>query len=247
MFLSYGDLLYVGRFRAIVCRISNSLNIKMLSLFMLLITQLAPVLSGPITHGNRARREVCLTFDACQTAKPAGYDARIVAILERKHIPATFMLGGRWMETHPEATRHLAANPLFEIGNHSYIHPHMRGLSSERVDSELEKTQDVMYKLTNKQGNLFRPPYGEYDDAVLARASNLGLRTITWEVVSGDPDPNVHASSMVREVVRRVRPGSIVIMHVNGRGWHTTEALPGIIAGLERRGFRFVTVDEALR
>ena len=151
------------------------------------------------------------------------------------------------METHPDATRHLAANPLFEIGNHSYIHPHMRGLSGERVDSELEKTQDIMYKLTNKQGNLFRPPYGEYDDALLARASRLGLRTITWEVVSGDPDPNVKAGPMVREVVRRVRPGSIVIMHVNGRGWHTAEALPGIIAGLERRGYRFVTVDEALR
>jgi peptidoglycan/xylan/chitin deacetylase (PgdA/CDA1 family) len=122
----------------------------------------------------------------------------------------------------------------------------MRGLTRERIDSELVKTQAVMYRLAGKRGTLFRPPYGEYDTALLAEVSRLGLRTITWEVVSGDPDPNVHAPDMIREVVRRVRPGSIVIMHVNGRGWHTAEALPAMISGLRTRGYHFVTVDEAI-
>lgn len=200
-----------------------------------------------VTHGNRQRRQVCLTFDACQTAKPAGYDARIVAVLERERVPATFLLGGRWMETHPAATRRLAANPLFEIGNHSYIHPHMRGMDLRRIDSELSRTQDVMFRLTGRRGDLFRPPYGEYDSALVDEAARLGLRTIAWEVVSGDPDPHVLAPAMAREVVRRARAGSIVIMHVNGRGWHTAQALPWIISGLRRRGFGFATVDEALR
>ena len=151
------------------------------------------------------------------------------------------------METHANATRQLAADPQFEIGNHSYIHPHMRGLNPTRIDQELLKTQDVMYRLTGRQGTLFRPPYGEYDSDLLDEAARVGLRTITWEVVSGDPDPHVTAADMVREVVRRVKPGSIVIMHVNGRGWHTADALPRIVSGIRKRGFTFVTVDEALR
>jgi peptidoglycan/xylan/chitin deacetylase (PgdA/CDA1 family) len=201
----------------------------------------------PVTHGNRHRREVCLTFDACETAKPAGYDARIVAILEHAHVAATFLLGGKWMESHPDATRHLAANPQFEIGSHSYIHPHMTRVPDARIDEELSRTQDVMERLTGRRGTLFRPPYGECDDRLISRAAALGLTTITWEVVTGDPDKHVTANAIVREVLAKTRPGSIVIMHVNGRGWHTAEALPRVIAGLRAKGYRFVTVSDALR
>ena len=202
---------------------------------------------GVITHGDRTRREVCLTFDACETAKPVGYDVKIVEILERTHTPATFMLGGKWMEDHPDATRHLAANPLFEIGSHSYIHPHMTRVSSDRVREELVRTQEVLTSMTGRHGTLFRPPYGEFNDTVVDIASSLGLRTITWEVVTGDPDKHVSANAIVREVISKSRPGSIVIMHVNGRGWHTAEALPRVISGLRAKGYRLVTVSEALR
>ena len=111
-----------------------------------------------VIHGARSRKQVALTFDACQTRRPAGYDARLIHILRVTHTPATLMLGGRWMETHPAVTRSLAADPLFELGNHSYLHPHMTRLTPAGMRAELQKTQDVMYRLTGKQGVLFRPP-----------------------------------------------------------------------------------------
>lgn len=207
---------------------------------------LRPVAARLITHGDRHRRIVALTFDACQTRKPAGYDARLIQILRRTHTPATLMLGGRWMETHAAVTRALAADPLFELGNHSYLHPHMTRLTPTQMRAELQETQDVMYRLTGKQGVLFRPPYGEYSPTLLAVAGREGLHTFTWEVVTGDPDPHISAPDIIRAVLTRTHPGSIVIMHMNGRGWHTAQALPAVIAGLRRRGYQFVTVSQAI-
>ena len=101
---------------------------------------------------------------------------------------------------------------------------------------KLQETQDVMFRLTGKQGTLFRPPYGEYSPALLSVAGGLGLHTFTWDVVTGDPDPQ-QAQDIERAVAQRTRPGSIVIMHMNGRGWHTSQALPTVIASLQRRGY----------
>ena len=197
-----------------------------------------------ITHGRRTVKAVALTFDACQTRKPSGYDAKIIGILRATHTPATLMLGGRWMETHPDATHSLGADPLFELGNHSYLHPHMTKISPAQMQEEILKTQDVMYQLTGKQGRLFRPPYGEYNLALVQQTARLGLKTLTWEVVTGDPDKHISAASIVHTVLTRATPGSVVIMHMNGRGWHTAEALPAVIRGLRKRGYRLVTVSQ---
>jgi peptidoglycan/xylan/chitin deacetylase (PgdA/CDA1 family) len=151
------------------------------------------------------------------------------------------------MESHPSETRRIASNPLFEIGSHSYIHPHMTRVSVERMRAELTRTQDVMFRLTGRRGKLFRPPYGEYDDTLINVATSLGLQTITWSVVTGDPDKHVNARSIVSTVLHRSKSGSIIIMHVNGRGWHTAEALPQVIAGLRAKHYRFVTVSQSLK
>jgi len=204
-------------------------------------------LREPICHGSRAMSAIALTFDACQAGKPAGYDAAVIRVLRCAHTPATLFLGGRWMESHAAVTKELSRDPLFELANHSYSHPHMLGLAEPRIREELQKTQDVMFRLTGARGSLFRPPYGEYDARLLAVADRLGLRTIKWEVVSGDPDRHITAAKMVRAVAGRTGNGSIIIMHMNGRGHHTAEALPRIIRELRGRGYRFVTVSELLR
>lgn len=208
---------------------------------------LAPVAARLITHGPvTGLRRIALTFDACQTRKLSGFDTRIVQILKRTRTPATFCLGGYWMETHPDATRALARDPLFELGNHSYLHPHMTRLNAAQMARELLRTQDIQYALTGHQGTWFRPPYGEYNPLLIQTAAHLGLRSLTWSIVSGDPDPHVTAPRMVQAVLARARPGAIVIMHVNGRGWHTAQALPRLIPALRARGYTFVTVSRLL-
>ena len=219
-----------------------TLMIQLVLLAMAIAGQAEPVIRHLPIHD----RVIALTFDACQTRKPAGYDAKIVRILRETHTPATFMLGGRWIETHPKQTKDLAADALFEIGNHSYLHPHMTRITSAKAKQEIAKTQEILFRLTARKARFFRPPYGEYDAQLVATARDLGLRTLMWDVETGDPDPHESAKAIARTVLRKARPGAIVIMHVNGRGWHSAEALPTIIRELRRRGYRFVRVSDTL-
>lgn len=204
-------------------------------------------LAMPATHGNRDRPYIALTFDACQDPDlPAGFDAALIQVLIDTGTPATLFLGGDWMRTHPEETRFLAAHPQFELGNHGYAHIDFATATLEEMQPEIEQTQQIMWELIGRQPDLFRFPGGTYTQEALAVVASLGVRPIEWEVVSGDPDPDISAERMIPWVVNQVQNGSIIIMHMNGRGWHTAEALPTIIAQLRGEGYEFVTVSQLL-
>jgi peptidoglycan/xylan/chitin deacetylase (PgdA/CDA1 family) len=201
--------------------------------------------TAPITNGSRARPLVALTFDACEI-NAAGYDLGVINALTRAHAPATLFLGGKWMLDHPAATLALSKIPYFELANHSFSHPHFRALSDAQARAQITMTQEIMFKLTGTRGHLFRFPYGEYTAPDVALVQALGLEAIQWDVVSDDPEPRITAPIMIQRVLSRARDGSIIIMHMNGRGWHTAEALPTIIQQLRARGFALVTVSELL-
>ncbi len=209
-------------------------------------TKLEPIEPTLITHGPRDKNKVALTFDACETNEPAGYDERIIQTLKKKRIKATLFLGGRWIQSHRQATKELAGNSLFEFGNHSYIHPDFTKLSTDQALDEIEKTQAIIKAQTGENAAVFRFPFGFYNEKALKSVAKHGLRSIQWDVVTGDPDPGISAQDIIRAVDLQVRNGSIIIMHMNGRGWHTAEALPQVIELLERRGFDLVTVSELL-
>jgi len=200
-----------------------------------------------VYHGDRSKPYVALTFDVCQKPEyPAWFDRKIYDVLIQYHIPATFFMGGDWMRTHPDETLLLASNPLFEMGNHSWSHPDLPDLSEAQISAEIVKTQDMLYKLTGRQAKLFRLPSGLSNDLVLSTLAWHGLYTIQWDVETGDPDPNIGAERMNWAVRERVQNGSIIIMHANGRGWHTAEALPEMIEYLQSQGYILVTVSQLL-
>ncbi len=200
-----------------------------------------------INSGDWVESYVALTFDLCQDPEyPAGYDAAIVDVLTRYEVPATFFMGGDWMRTHPEETKALASNPAFELGNHSWSHPNFETLSAEEMDREIVMTEDVLFQLTGRHSRLFRFPSGTYNDTSLQVVAEHGLRAIQWDSVSGDPDPAFDSATILAEVQRTARKGSIIIMHANGRGWYTAEALPSVIEYLQGKGFTLVTVSQLI-
>lgn len=204
------------------------------------------VLAAAIYRPERAGDRVALTFDACSTLDRSFYDERVMTVLRETKTPATLFISGRWAESHQEIVRALAADPLFEIANHSYIHPHMTEMPLERQEHELLWTQQILFTLTGKVPRFFRPPYGEMNDELVRVAARVGLRTVEYDYPSGDPDKAVTRERMVKWVVGKARPGSIVVMHMNRNGWHTAEALPEIVAGLRKRGFRLSTVGDVV-
>lgn len=190
---------------------------------------------------------MALTFDLCQKPElPSWFDWKIYQTLMDSNTRATFFLGGDWMRTHITETRLLAANPLFELGNHSYTHPDLPDLDADQISREVLKTQDMMYSILGRQPRLFRLPSGKYNDLVLDTIAQRGLYVIQWDAETADPVPDNDAENILRLVKERTQNGSIVIMHANGRGWHTSEALPSIITYLQNQGFCLVTVPQLI-
>jgi len=141
----------------------------------------------------------------------------------------------------------LSALDFVELENHSWDHPNrMPRLSDDDVRAELLKTDTAIAALTGRRTAFFRFPAITYDTRTLADVEELGFRVVhyRWEV--GDPDPHETADRIVRETLEGTRPGDILIYHINGRGWHTAEALPRMIAGLQDKGYRFVLLKDYL-
>ena len=200
-----------------------------------------------ITRLPTDERVVALTFDACEQQRPMKLDTGISDYLVAHRIPFTVFLSGRFVEDNEAAVRALAALDFVELENHSWDHPNrMQNLSDDDVRDELLRTDSVIRRLTGRGTAFFRFPAISYNARVLADAEALGFVVVhyRWEV--GDPDPYETASRIVRETLEGTRPGDILIYHINGRGWHTAEALPRLIAGLQQQGYRFVLLKDYL-
>lgn len=201
-----------------------------------------------ITHGNRSRPQVALTFDLCETrSKPSGFDATIVATLKEKGADATFFAGGLWLQDHPHEAKLLAGEARFELGNHSWSHLDLLKADAKTIDAEINQAEQILTRVTGHSSRLFRLPFGYYDARVLKDVAASGVRIIQWDVVTGDPDRKVLAADIINAVKHGAKNGSIIIMHANGRGWHTAEALPAVIDLLRQRGFELVTVSKLLQ
>lgn len=213
-------------------------------------TPLPPSLAGSIRRVELPPGEklVALTFDLCETAgEVAGYDGAIVDTLRRRGIPATLFVGGHWALTHPDRFRELAADPRFEIANHSWTHANLRTVDDARLGREILAPEAAFRREGHAwRSRFFRFPFGACDARSLAAVATAGMAAIQWDVSTGDPSPLTSADAIFAETLRGVRPGSIVLAHANGRGFHTAEALPRILDALTAKGFRFVTVGDLL-
>lgn len=229
--------------------------------------------AAPLAPGQVIRRvelpagvkRVALTFDLCEQAREiAGYDGRIIDALRAAGARATFFAGGKWMLTHAERARQLMADPLFEIGNHGWEHRNVRLLTDAGIVREITAAQrayvETRRPLAERQClgrdgtpaserapahmSLIRFPFGTCNERALKAAAAAGLSAIQWDIASGDPAPGQSARRLLQAVMQRVRPGSIMVFHANGRGWHTAEALPQIIKALQSQGYELVSVGE---
>jgi peptidoglycan/xylan/chitin deacetylase (PgdA/CDA1 family) len=213
-------------------------------------TPLPPALAGSIRRVElpAGDRRVALTFDLCETANEvAGYDGAIVDTLRRRGVHATLFVGGHWAATHPERFRELARDPLFEIANHTWTHANLRTVDDERLVDEVLAPEATFAAVAGlPRSKLMRYPFGACNDRAMAAVNGAGMAAIQWDVSTGDPSPGTGAAAILANTLPTVRPGSIVLAHANGRGWHTAEALPKLIDALEAKGLRFATVGELL-
>ncbi|MBI3783572.1 MAG: polysaccharide deacetylase family protein [Deltaproteobacteria bacterium] len=202
---------------------------------------------GVLVHGLRSGRDIALTFDACPTRNVPGFAAAVVDYLSRESVPATFFLSGRWAQKHAPALKQMAAIPAFELALHGFAHRHLDGTNPADIQKEIDDGRATLQKLGVAPAPLFRPPYGETPAALAQAARAASVTPVLWDVAPGDPDAHQTAEMLERSVLQHTRGGSIIVMHVNGRGVGTAAAVPKIVNALRSRGFNFVTVSVLLR
>ncbi len=193
----------------------------------------------PIYRVRTEEKKIAISFDC---AWGDEYTDTLLEIMQEEKVKCTFFMVEFWTKKYSE---HVAKiNDMgHEIGTHSATHPYMSKLSKEQIIKELTTSSNAITEITNKKIEVFRPPYGDYNDRLIDTAKELGLYTIQWDVDSLDWK-NLSAMEIYNRVVKRVKNGSIVLFHNNGL--HTAEALPLIIKELKKQGYTFTTIGNLI-
>lgn len=182
-------------------------------------------------------KKVALTFDAAWGAdKTQG----ILDALANYGAKGTFFLVGFWVDDYPDMVKAIDSAGC-EIGNHSKNHLQMSKLSAGEIKTELDYVSDKVESLTGKRPRYFRPPYGDYNSALVEEAESAGMQAIQWSVDSLDWK-GLNAQEILSRVTKNVKPGSIILFHNNSD--HILEALPLVLAYLQSEGYTAVGMSE---
>ncbi|MBP5242135.1 MAG: polysaccharide deacetylase family protein [Clostridia bacterium] len=197
------------------------------------------VRSLPIYSVKREDKKIAITFDC---AWGVEYTDKLLEGLKANNATATFFMVKFWTEKYPEYVKKIDQAGC-EIGTHSATHSYMSKQNAEEIKQELTTSSEAITAVTGKKVELFRPPYGDYDDLLVDTAKELGYYTIQWDVDSLDWK-DLSATDIAMRIINNVQDGSIILCHNNGL--HTAEALPLILSTLQNRGYTFVTVGELI-
>lgn len=193
----------------------------------------------PIYSVKTEQKKLAISFDC---AWGVDYTDKLLDAMAFENVKCTFFTVEFWTKKYPEYVKKIHGLG-HELGTHSATHPHMSKLSKELITKELTSSKKAIEELTGSEIQVFRPPFGEYNDAVIEVAENLGLYVIQWSVDSLDWK-DLSATEITNRVLDRVKNGSIVLFH--NQGLHTAEAIPVIIKTLKNQGYEFVTIGELI-
>ena len=195
--------------------------------------------SLPIYSVATEEKKIAISFDC---AWGVEYTDKLLDIMQKNGVRCTLFAVQFWVEKYPEYAQKIV-DAGHELGTHSRTHSYMSKLSKEQIRDELTTSAKAIEKATGQKTNLFRAPYGDYNDLVIDTARSMGLYTIQWDVDSLDWK-NLSATEIALRIVNGAKNGSIILCHNNGL--HTAEALPMIFSTLQNRGYEFVPIGELI-
>ena len=194
---------------------------------------------------GRGSRQLALTYD---DGPNDPYTLRLLEVLARQQVRATFFLIGRCVAEKPQIARDIVRSGHV-IGNHTCHHPNLIFCSAARVRSELEQCRNILNDTVGEHSNLWRPPFGARLPHVLGVARKLGLEPVMWTVSSNDWKIR-SADAIEKRVAQRIRGGDIILMHdgahvrMGANRTHMIEATDRLVRRFKDQGYEFVSVTE---
>lgn len=191
----------------------------------------------PVYSVETEKKQVAISFDA---AWGADKTQQIMDTLKEYDAGATFFLVGFWVDKYPDLVKKIDECG-YEIGTHSNTHPDMTKLSRDAAKLELTTCVDMIEKITKKKVELFRPPYGAYNNMLIELSNELNIMPIQWSVDSLDWK-GISAENITTRIVNNVKNGSIILCHNNSD--HIVEALPMVLDRLKGQGYTVTSVGD---
>ena len=206
--------------------------------------QVAALISGaPIAiAGTRTEQKVvALTFDHSwgNTFTPSILDT-----LKENDVKVTFFIMGPWAKKYPDVAKRMVTDG-HEIASHGYRHQNYGDMTREWITEDLQKSQAMIKDVTGVEPKLLRPPNGHYSQQSLKVTEEMGYKTIIWNIDSLDWK-NPGRDVIVERVMKRLKPGGIILMHASDTPIQTAEALPILLEKIKAEGYKIVTVSELL-
>jgi len=202
------------------------------------------------TYGNRElpiycveteEKKVAISFDAAWGAEDFH---KIIEILDKHNVKTTFFMTGEWVEKYPECVK-LLVGKGHDLGNHSATHPDMTKLSKSQQKEQILKVHNAVKELTGYEMELFRPPYGAYNNDVIRTCYEMDYFPIQWDVDSLDWK-DYDAETIISNVCshKSLGNGSIILCHNGAK--HTAEALDAMLTNLENQGYEIVPISKLI-
>jgi len=193
----------------------------------------------PIYNVQTKEKKVAFTMNCAWNADDIDI---ILETLKNNDVHITFFMVGNWVDKYPESVKKIY-EAGHEIGSHSNTHPHVNNLSAEKNLEEINLSANKISKITGQEINLYRAPYGEYNDTVIQTAQESGYYTIQWNLDTLDYD-GLTGDEMWNRIKDKLNNGSIILSH-NGTK-HTADSLDMLIKNIKGQGFELVTVSELI-
>jgi peptidoglycan-N-acetylglucosamine deacetylase len=197
---------------------------------------------------GRESRQLALTYD---DGPNDPHTQRLLEVLARHKVHATFFLIGRYVQQRPDIVRELV-KAGHVVGNHTFTHPFLTFKNVQELRSQLENCDRALTDAVGEHSNLFRPPFGGRRPGVLRLARQMGMEPIMWNVTGYDWNAT-SAEQVERKVVSRVRGGNVILLHDGGHldfgadRSFTVTATDRLISRYQSEGFEFVTIPEMMR
>lgn len=195
----------------------------------------------PIYSVKTNEKKISISFDAAWGAEDFP---KIIEILDKHNVKTTFFMTGEWIEKYPDCVK-LLVEKGHDLGNHSASHPDMTKLSKEKQREQIMKVHKAVKELTGYEMELFRPPYGAYNNEVIRTCYENGYFPIQWDVDSLDWK-DLTASEIINKVCnhKSLDNGSIILCHNGAK--HTAEALDEMLTNLKSQGYEIVPISQLI-
>src|SRR5438132_1988539 len=190
-------------------------------------------------------RQLALTFD---DGPNDPHTLRLLEVLAKHNVHATFFLIGRYVSQRPDVVRELV-RAGHAIGNHTFTHPLLIFKARRQIETELMECQHALSDTVGLEAKLFRPPFGGRRPAVLRLARKLGLQLVMWNITGYDWNAPL-AEQLERRVSSRIRGGDVILLHDGGhRAFgadraQTVIATDRLLSRHKSEGYEFVTIPE---